>query len=189
MFRWLSGKLVLQDFRRNLRYLQDNLGTNAARDCCMLLLRQIFAIKHEARFGGNAELRAAKDAYSLTLSHLPSGWLKRIQPDTATAALLENWLSAKLATLTGELDPRVFRLIDDGLWSFAKDRLKPKEIEAIHVEVEEAALYQRRRSATDVIDELIKDYAEIAKGAVNPTMLVDAPPHQSDESRSEALRG
>ncbi|MDO9384304.1 MAG: hypothetical protein Q7T86_15745 [Hyphomicrobiaceae bacterium] len=187
MLKWLSGKLVHQDFRRNLRYVQENLGSSAARDCCSSVLRQIFIVKSEAKFGADAELKAAHDAYLLTKRSTPSGWLTRTRPETAAVALLEDWLSAKVASLNGALEPQIFLAIDNELWSFAKERLKPSEIEAIHSEAE-AALTHRRRNATDAINALIRDYAELAQGT-GSTPSSTAGTQRAEAKSGEALRG
>lgn len=132
-------------------------------------MRSIYAVKLAGRFGREADLLATNDAISTALHGLPTGWFSRLQPNTVTLALLDDWLSAKRASLTGELDPRTFRFIDDELWSFVKSRLNPQEIEAIHIEVAESPALRRRPDINAAIDELIRDYAAIAEiGAEAP---------------------
>lgn len=175
MFKWLSGKLLLQNFHRDLRCAQETLSTTQARRCCEQLSQEIFRIKHAGKFGGDEEQRAIAAGRTLTSQILPAGWLKPVEPDHVARTLFDHWLSAKQAVMTREIAQDIFRLIDDELWSFTKGRLKPQEIEAIHLQVERSSLDQRRRSADQTIDELIKEYAEI--GGAEVTDIDPLVPH------------
>lgn len=137
MLRWLSGRLSIQNFRRDLQHAQETLGLHEARKACFFLLRHIYAVKVINRLGEPAELAALENLQSAVLSSLPAGWFKRPGREMIAMALLDDWVTAKREVLAGAVDEDVFRLIDNELWQFAKDRLQPQEIEKLQVEAAE----------------------------------------------------
>lgn len=140
MLRWLSGRLSIQNFRHDLRLAQESFGVHEAREACDFLLRHIYAVKNANRLGPISEHETLERIQGSVLSALPAGWLKRPGREMIATALLEHWVMTKREVLAGSLDQTVFQTIDNELWQFAKDRLKPQEIEAIQVEAAEAQM-------------------------------------------------
>lgn len=134
MLRWLSGRLTIQNFRHDLRIAEDSLGIHEAREACDFFLRHIYAAKCANRLGPISELETLEKIQSSVLASLPAGWLKRPGRGMIATALLDHWVTSKREVLAGSLDPAVFQTIDNELWQFAKDRLQPREIEALQVE-------------------------------------------------------
>lgn len=166
MLKWLAGKLLLQNFRRDLRYAQHNLDARQARRLCEFLLRHTYAVKRARSLDHDAQLLVENEVSNI-LSDLPSGWLSRLQPDTVAMAVLDDWLASERAASTELLDRKLFRLIDDEVWSFVKDRLKPQEIETIQVEVAERETQARRRGVEVEMEDLIEDVSGMSDASNN----------------------
>ena len=162
MLKWMSGKLLVYNFRRDLQFVRYNCGNQQARELCSFLLRHIFAVKSAGRLGHENELNATMEALA-SFRRQPSGWLQRIQPETVAGALLDHWLSAKSAVLSNLIDEKIFQTIDDEIWVFAKNTLKPKEIEDLHTETLIDERLTTRHRAVSAIEDLIVEYAAMAE--------------------------
>jgi hypothetical protein len=167
MLKWMSGKLLVYNFRRDLQFARYNCCNRQARKLCSFLLRHIFAVKAAGRLGRENELDVTTEALA-SFRRQPSSWLQRIQPETVADALLDHWLSAKSAVLSNLLDEKIFQTIDDELWVFAKSVLKPKEIEDLHAEALISANLTTRRRAVLDIEDLIVEYAAMGEPAYDP---------------------
>ena len=164
MLKWMSGKLLVHNFRRDLKFARYNCGNQQARKLCSFILRHIFAVKAAGRLGHEDELGVTTEALA-SFRRQPSSWLQRIQLETVSDALLDHWLSAKSAVLSNLLDEKIFQTIDDELWVFAKSVLKPQEIEDLHTEALISKNPTTRRHAVSAIEDLIVEYAAMGEPA------------------------
>lgn len=164
MLKWMSGKLLVYNFRRDLKLAQYNCGNQQARKLCSFLLQHIFAVKTAGRLGHENELNVTTQTLA-SIRRQPSSWLQRVQPETVADALLDHWLSAKSAVLSSLLDEKIFQTIDDEIWLFAKSILKPQEIEDLHTEALLTDDVTMRRHVVPAIEDLIVEYAAMGEPA------------------------
>ena len=151
MLRWLSGRLLLKNFYKDLKLVRNDLGSNDVTEVCKQLLRDITQIKKAGQVSQAVELNVLSSVMQkAALWRVRPGRLARPSTKNIIANLLEDWAQSKVGAMEGHISESVFIQIDNEIWSLIGTTLKPQEVDAIQTEVISVARSKEPNKASNV---------------------------------------
>lgn len=132
MFKWLLGRWITSDFKRDLNHAKDVWDLYEARSASVFLLERTATVKlADQADDPNAPLASTLNEIRENAAVMKTGWYHRSHPLTISRIVLDDWLTARHAVLSDAIHFHVLSAIEFELSQFIASRLKPQEIEDV----------------------------------------------------------
>lgn len=132
MFKWLLGRWITSDFKRDLNHAKDVWDLDEARSACVFLLERTATVKlADQADDPNTPLASTLNEIRDNTALMNTAWYHRSHPTTISRIVLDDWLTARHAVLSDAIHFHVLSSIEFELSQFIASRLKPQEIKDV----------------------------------------------------------